>query len=77
MTIKQFQVGKTYWCRSICDHECIFRYEITGRTEKTVTFKLGTKTKRCKINVWDGVETIKPQGTYSMCQILTAEKVSA
>jgi hypothetical protein len=33
----QFQIGRTYSTRSICDHNCIFAFTILGRTAKTVT----------------------------------------
>ena len=73
---KQFEVGRTYWVRSICDYDTIFSFEIVKRTEKTVTIK--SRTWGCdvkKIKVRDGVETIMPLGTYSMAPMLTADRV--
>ena len=35
MTI--FTPGKTYWTRSICDYDCIFKITIAKRTAKFVT----------------------------------------
>jgi hypothetical protein len=67
---KQFVVGKTYYTRSICDHDCVWGHSIKSRTAKFVTLGNG---KRFKVSLWNGVETIKPQGSYSMCPILRAE----
>ena len=36
--IIKFVVGKKYFCRSICDHDCVWSYTITSRTESTITF---------------------------------------
>jgi hypothetical protein len=67
---KQFVVGKTYYTRSICDHDCVWGHSIKSRTAKMVTLGNG---KRFRIGVHDGVEFIRPQGNYSMCPILRAE----
>lgn len=73
----RFQVGKTYFTRSLCDHECIFSFEIVSRTEKTVTIKwYGDYVTRRKIRIGsDGVERIDPHGRYSMSPILSADDV--
>lgn len=73
----KFQVGKTYSTRSLCDHECIFSFEIVGRTEKTVTIKSAHRgAVRRKIRVGsDGVERIDPYGRYSMSPVLSADDV--
>ena len=63
MTAK-FEVGKTYRCRSICNHDCIFEIIIVGRTEKTVTLRSWDKTtQRTKIRLdpCDGGEYIRPE----------------
>lgn len=73
MTI-QFQVGKTYATRSICDYETIFSFPIIGRTAKTVTTKVSGKTVRRGLFVYDGCEQFKPYGTYSMCPIVSADR---
>jgi len=69
-----FQVGKTYYTRSICDHECIFTETITARTAKTITTAKG---KSFRVSVWNDVEQFKPHGSYSMCAIISADKVQA
>ena len=68
----QFEIGKTYSCRSICDYECIFSFEVIARTERTVTIKSGSKTVRRKVRISGGVETIDPHGRYSMSPVLRA-----
>lgn len=73
----QFQVGKTYWTRSICDYDTIFSYKIMSRTAKTVTFAdRGGETKRRNIFVYDGAEQFRPHGNYSMAAIISADKDS-
>ena len=71
----QFEVGKTYSTRSICDYECIFSYTVISRTEKTITIqdKHG-KIKTCRPYIYENSEQIKPEGSYSMCPILRAER---
>ena len=76
MTIK-FETGKTYTVRSIGDSECIYRFKILKRTEKSVWIEEhGEKTVRRTVTVRDGVEAIKPYGTYSMSPTLMADKVA-
>lgn len=76
MTV-QFQPGQTYYDRSACDHECIFSMHVVGRTAKTIRATIHGKAKSLRINVWDGVEQVKPFGSYSMCSIMRADKTSA
>ena len=74
--IMKFEVGKKYFCSSICDSNCIFEFEVVKRTEKTVTIKdfMG-ETKRKKINTENGIEYIYPVGKYSMAPTLRSNKV--
>lgn len=67
----KFQVGKTYYSRSVCDYDCVWAHSIAKRTAKTVTLGNG---KRCKIkiNAFDGIEYILPLGNYSMAPMLRA-----
>jgi len=73
--IKKFEVGKEYSCRSICDSNCIFRYTIVSRTDKTVVISSndGDGKQRKKIFITDGIEWIYPSGFYSMCPIIRAK----
>jgi len=75
-TITKFEVGKTYFTRSICDHECIYRYTILGRTEKTVTVNVHGKVVRRKLGLdYNGTaEIFYPHGRYSMAAIIRASR---
>lgn len=70
----QFETGKTYTTRSICDHDCIISLTVIKRTAKTITADLGGHrgVKVLRITVWDGEETVKPWGSYSMAPQIRA-----
>lgn len=69
----QFQVGKTYSTRSICDSECVYSFQILKRTEKCVWINRNGKPTRRTVRVdRDGVESIDPHGRYSMSPVLRA-----
>lgn len=71
--LNTFSVGNTYTTRSICDHDTIITAEVLSRSAKFVTVKTQMDSaKRCGIRVIDGVETIRPWGSYSMCPIIRA-----
>ena len=74
--MKRFEIGKTYSMRSACDHNCIWTYTVTARTNQTVTISDGKEVKKCriskKISEYRNAETIYPLGQYSMCPSLTA-----
>lgn len=75
--MKRFEVGKQYSVRSACDHNCIFSYTVTARTEKTLTVLSETgETKKLRINArsseYFGAETVHPEGRYSMAPVLHA-----
>lgn len=69
--MEKFEVGKTYWTRSICDAEMIIRITIVKRTASFVTTSEGT---RLKVSNWNGAETVKPWGSYSMAPTISAER---
>ena len=77
----KFEVGKTYYTRSICNHDCIITGKVLKRTAATVTMDVkgrGVKTLRiCTESAYYGCEAVKPWGTYSMCPHITAERVLA
>ena len=79
--MKQFKTGTTYFMRSICDSECIWKRKVIKRAVKAVTLldPWDGTTKRCKIKPnRDGAqETCFPLGSYSMAPILTAEKIAS
>lgn len=72
----KFVVGQTYFCRSICDYDCKFVFTVTARTDKSVTlsgdFCGGEKIQTKRVKVRDGVETLKPHGSFSMAPVLRA-----
>jgi hypothetical protein len=67
----QFQIGKTYFTRSICDADTIIRVTVSKRTDKTIVTDSGD---RLRVKVWNGVEQVKPWGTYSMAPIVSADR---
>ena len=81
--MKTFEVGKTYFMRSICDYDCIWRYKVIKRTKATITIQEvdrvtnyidWPKTCRIRRNNIFGVETVRPLGSYSMAPILSADR---
>lgn len=67
------ECGARFLC-DICDSDCIFRFKVISRTEKTITLQdeASKEIRRRRPNVWDGQEVCFPQGYYSMCPILRA-----
>lgn len=77
----RFEAGKTYNARSICDHECVWIFEIVRRTEKSVWVKgcnMNDKNEivRRKIDIFNGEENFSPFGCYSMSPVCGAENCS-
>lgn len=74
---KKFEVGKIYSMRSACDHDCVWKYKVLARTEKTVMLSDGNHLIRCiinrKITEYRGAESVRPLGAYSMAPILSAD----
>jgi len=66
----KFEAGKTYSTRSVCDHDCIIRVTVAKRTAKTITT---TEGKTLRIAEYNGVEQVKPWGSYSMAPIVGAD----
>jgi hypothetical protein len=67
----QFEIGKTYATRSICDYDCIFSITIASRTEKTIKTTDG---KTLRVNTkYSKFEQVKPFGTYSMATVIAAD----
>lgn len=81
--MKTFETGKTYMMRSICDHECIWKYKVIKRTKATITLQNVNYSKEITTHriskgasEFYGAETIYPLGKYSMCPSLRADKVA-
>ena len=70
----KFETGKTYYTRSIVDADTIVRVTVAKRTDKTIVTAAGD---RLKINVWHGVDQVKPWGSYSMAPIVGADRLLA
>ena len=76
--MKRFEEGKEYSCNSVCDHNCMWTFEVIRRTEKTVWLK-ETKTgenhrRRIEPSHMNESEMCSPFGNYSMSPILRAIK---
>ncbi len=71
----KFITGQKYFCRSVCDYNCVWTFEVVSRTSKTITIKgEDGKVSSKRIRVYQGVEQVNPLGTYSMNPILSADK---
>jgi hypothetical protein len=70
---KAFEIGKSYWTRSVCDADMIISITVAKRTSKFLTTTDG---KRMGISIWQGLELVKPWGVYSMAPTITADRVS-
>lgn len=68
----KFETGKTYFTRSVCDHNCVIEITIAKRTPFTVTTTDG---ERFRVKVWEGVEQVKPWGSYSMAPVVSADRI--
>ena len=78
-TMKQFKVGMSYQMRSACDHDCVWRFVVTGRTAQTIRILEEHKTKpvmciiKKSLSEYRGAESVMPFGSYSMAPILSAD----
>ena len=76
--MKRFEVGTEYGTRSIGNHDCIFAYKVVARSAKTVTILDGFGLrKRCRLKEDGDAEFIFPEGRYSMCPVLRANRTLA
>ena len=72
----RFEIGKTYYCRSVCDYDCIWEFEVAKRTAQTITTACGKTLRFNKtLSEYNQAETVFPQGRYSMAPILTADNL--
>lgn len=69
-----FVPGSTYWCRSIGDADCIIVVKVLARTRCTVTCETARGVKTFRVSQYNGVEQIKPWGSYSMAPIVGADR---
>lgn len=66
-----FVTGSTYTYKSVCDSKAVFSISVVSRTAKTIKTECG---KTLRINVYEGVEFVRPEGNYSMCPIARADR---
>jgi hypothetical protein len=76
----QFQVGKTYDCRSLCDYDCIWSYTVIGRTSSTITIRdnhtgIVVRKRIAKLSKVFDVEIVYPLGQYSMSPSISADRI--
>jgi hypothetical protein len=64
-----FQIGQTYTTRSICDHNATFSITVKARTPAFIRTETG---KFLRIKLVDGIETVMPEGRYSMAPVIKA-----
>lgn len=80
-TVK-FEVGETYYDRSSCNWDCIFRVTVTKRTAKSVWIidpmdQDKTPKRKAIKDFGDGVERFYPHGRYSMASVIRADRKAA
>ncbi len=71
--IKQFEPGKTYGTRSVCDYNCIISITVISRTPKTIVASVDGEIKKFRPSIYRGVESVNPWGSFSMAPIVRAE----
>jgi hypothetical protein len=70
----QFQVGRTYSIRSICDYECVYSFTILSRTAKTISVSVRGAIVRRKVGIDEkGIEYFMPYGSYSLAPCVGAD----
>ncbi|MCH5315708.1 MAG: hypothetical protein J1E81_07330 [Eubacterium sp.] len=74
----KFEANKKYECRSICNYNCIWKFEVVKRTSKYIIISDGEEQFRCKIynDKQDNSEFVYPLGHYSMCPVLRAKNAA-
>jgi hypothetical protein len=73
MSTASFEAGKAYTTRSIGDADCIIRLTVERRTAKSI---VTTEGKRLRIEVFCGVERVRPWGRYSMAPVISADRAA-
>ena len=65
----QFETGKTYKARLASNADLFVEITVAKRTAKTITT---TEGKRLAITIYDGLETVRPWGNYSLAPFVWA-----
>lgn len=69
----KFETGKKYFTSSVCDHNCIYSITVIGRTAKTLKASDESgNIKTLRISEYQGVEQVKPKGSYSFAPVIGA-----
>jgi len=72
----EFKVGVEYYCRSMYDHDCVYRLKVVKRTEKSVWVESNMWNKRCVVKKDEqGCEYFMPDH-YSFAPVFRANKVA-
>ena len=79
VSVTRFEVGKKYKHGYIGDSNLFTTYKVVNRTKCFIHIEPTSPNdpdpiKKVKTYNYKGVEHCRPDGTYSMCPILSAEK---
>ena len=74
----QFQAGKTYQARFICDYDSKINLNVISRTAKTIKATINEELKVITLRVntrFSDFEQVSPFGTYSMSPVVSASNL--
>ena len=75
MSSTTFEVGKTYTGRSICNCDSVYQMTVLRRTAKTITVSVdGGSPKTLRPYLYRAIETVRPNGNYSMALSIAADR---
>lgn len=70
--MNEFETGKSYICRSVCDHDCVWTFTVAKRTTSSIWILVDGEMVRRSVTVYDGNEIAYPFGKFSMAPIIRA-----
>jgi hypothetical protein len=71
----RFEPGKSYYCRSACDYDCVWTFKVHSRTAKSIKITVDGKLVSRRIMTDDPrAEYAMPFGRYSMAPCLCASR---
>jgi hypothetical protein len=74
MTIVKFEVGKAYQNHRTGDRNLTVSIKVLSRTEKTIRAETDEGVKTLRIRLYNGVEQVKPEGSFSKAPIVSANR---
>ena len=78
VSVKRFEIGKKYRHGYIGDSQLFTTYKVVNRTKCFVHLEATTThwnpIKKVKTYNYEGIEHCRPDGYFSMCPILAADK---